>query len=350
MVEAYINAIACTVPPNDVHAKFVDYAPRLLADPRDKKLLARMVGRAEIDHRYSVLTPDPDPEQLDRDGFYEAGAFPNTASRMRLYERHALALAVQGLDSLGFRERAEDVSHLIVVSCTGFAAPGLDLHLVRHYGLKDSVERTIIGFMGCYAAINALKLARHIVRSQPDALVAIVNAELCTLHLQDRDNLEEVLSFLLFADGVTATLVSAEPHGIVLEGFSAGIAPETANHITWHIGQNGFDMNLSGRVPGAIATHLPQLLPQLADGDPDDVALWAIHPGGRSVLDAVESAAHIGANALSFSRNVLRNFGNMSSATVLFVLSDMLKAGCTGKGLGLAFGPGMTVEALRFRM
>lgn len=350
MVEAYINAIACAVPPNDVHAKFVEYAPRLLADPRNKKLLARMVGRAEIEHRYSVLAPDEDPDRLDRDGFYEAGAFPTTAARMRLYERQALALAIEALDRLSFRERADEITHLIVVSCTGFSAPGLDLHLVRHYGLRDSVERTIIGFMGCYAAMNALKLARHIVRSQSDSVVAIVNAELCTLHLQDRDDLEEVLSFLLFADGVTATIVSVEAHGIALEGFSAAIAPDTERHITWHIGQNGFDMNLSGRVPGAIAAHLPSLLPQLAGGDPDEIALWAIHPGGRSVLDAVESAAPIGGNALSFSRKVLRNFGNMSSATVLFVLSDMLKAGATGKGLGLAFGPGMTVEALRFRL
>lgn len=350
MVDAYINAIACAVPPNEVHAKFVEYAPRLLSDPRNKKLLARMASRAEIDRRHSVLAPAPDPESLDRDGFYEPGRFPTTASRMDRYDRHALPLAVEALDRLDFRSRAGEVTHLIVVSCTGFAAPGLDLQLVRHYGLNDSVERTIIGFMGCYAAMNALKLARHIVRSQPHALVAIVNAELCTLHLQDRDDLEEVLSFLLFADGVTATLVSAEPRGIAIEGFASSIAPDTAGHITWKIGQSGFDMNLSGRVPGAIGEHLPRVLPQLAGGDPDEIALWAIHPGGRTVLDAVESSARIGSNALSFSRNVLRNFGNMSSATVLFVLADMLKAGSTGKGLGLAFGPGMTVEAMRFRL
>jgi predicted naringenin-chalcone synthase len=350
MVDAYINAIACAVPPHDVHAKFLDYAPRLLADERNRKLLARMAGRAEIEHRYSVLSPDPDPDLLDRDGFYQAGHFPTTRERMAHYERHALPLAVEALDRLDFAAHAARVTHLIVVSCTGFAAPGLDLQLVKHYGLNDSLERTLIGFMGCYAAMNALKLARHIVRSQPHALVAIVNAELCTLHLQDRDDLEEVLSFLLFADGVTATLVSSTPTGIALEGFSAGIAPGTDTHITWRIGQSGFDMNLSGRVPGAIAEHLPAMLPRLADGDPDEVALWAIHPGGRSVLDAVETAARIGSNALSFSRSVLRRFGNMSSATVLFVLADMLNAGASGKGLGLAFGPGMTVEAMRFRL
>jgi predicted naringenin-chalcone synthase len=350
MVDAYINAIACAVPPNDVHAKFVDFAPRLLSDERDRKLLGRMAARSDIDHRHSVLSPDPDPELLDADGFYQPGAFPTTAARMQLYERHALGLAVQALDKLDFAAHATRVTHLIVVSCTGFAAPGLDLEIVRHYGMSDTVERTIVGFMGCYAALNALKLARHIVRSDADALVAIVNAELCTLHLQDRDDLEEVLSFLLFADGVTATLVSAAARGIALESFTSSIAPDTAGHITWRIGQNGFDMNLSGRVPGAIGTHLPRVLPRLAGGDPDDVALWAIHPGGRSVLDAVEAAANIGSNALAFSRNVLRSFGNMSSATVLFVLADMLKAGSTGKGLALAFGPGMTVEALRFRM
>ena len=161
--------------------------------------------------------------------------------------------------------RAE-ITHLIVTSCTGFYAPGLDLQLAHRLGLDPSVERTIIGFMGCYAAMNALKLARHIVRSEPRSKVAIVNLELCTLHLQETDNIEEVLSFLIFADGCSASIVSAEPDGIELESFRTTVIPGSADQITWHIGRNGFDMRLAGTVPGTIGSGLPDAMPSILNG------------------------------------------------------------------------------------
>jgi alpha-pyrone synthase len=357
MTTAYINRIGTAVPVHDVHRKFVDYAPSLLTDERMRRLFRRMAERSQIEHRYSFFEPDPDPAVLDAGGFFRRGAFPDTATRMRFYETHALELATSSLNALEFDRHRDGISHLIVTSCTGFYAPGLDLQLVERFGLDASVERTIVGFMGCYAAMNALKLARHIVRSEPEAKVAIVNLELCTLHLQETADLEQVLSFLIFADGCSSCVVSAEPEGIALESFRTTVVPGSAGQITWHIGGHGFDMVLAGTVPQTIGQGLPTALPSILDGRrPDDIELWAVHPGGRTILDAVEQAVELDGDRLTESRAVLRDFGNMSSATVMFVLGRMLDrfrhTGMGGNGLGcaMAFGPGLTAESMLFRM
>lgn len=352
MPSAYINRIGTAVPDYDVHQKFVDYAPRLLADPRSKRLFKRMAERAQIEHRYSYIEPNPAPDGLDRNDFYRHGDFPDTQTRMRFYEDHAFELACQALRNLRFQTCKEDITHLIVVSCTGFYAPGVDLQIIERFGLNPAVERTTVGFMGCYAAINALKLARHIVRAEPQAKVIVLNLELCTIHLQEVDNLEQVLSFLIFADGCSAGLVTAEPIGAELLGFRAEVASKSHEQITWRIGQLGFDMHLSGRVPNTIGKTLPgSIRAILGERRTEDIALWAVHPGGRSVLDAVEIALHLRDDDLHYSRDVLRNFGNMSSATVMFVLEHMLKKAPAGApGCALAFGPGLTTESMLFRM
>jgi predicted naringenin-chalcone synthase len=268
---------------------------------------------------------------------------------MKLYEAEALPLACKALESLALRTNGAEITHLIVASCTGFYAPGLDLQIIEQLGLRPSVERTFVGFMGCHAAMNSLKLAHHIVRSEPAAAVLVVNLELCTIHLQETPDLEQVLSFLIFADGCSACLVTAEPTGLHLKSFCSTILPNSSDKITWHIGQSGFDMMLSGRVPQVILRHLGASLDSILDGARvEDVALWAIHPGGRSVLDAVESSLHLDADALASSRDVLRRYGNMSSATVMFVLKDILDSSASGSGCAMAFGPGMTAESLLF--
>jgi len=222
--------------------------------------------------------------------------------------------------------------------------------LIHHYGLPGSVERTNVGFMGCYAAINALKLARHIVRSEPDAKVLVLNLELCTLHLKPTGKLEEILSFAIFSDGCAASTVTAEPAGLEIQRFNADVLPETKALITWRIGNQGFDMQLSGKVPSVIASHLPLMMTKLLDGyQRSDIAHWAIHPGGRTVLDAVKAGAELEENQLMASREVLRKFGNMSSATIMFVLQAMMNnPKKPGPGLAMAFGPGLTVESMLF--
>ncbi|HHX82495.1 MAG TPA: type III polyketide synthase, partial [Pseudomonadaceae bacterium] len=191
MNSAYVNTIATAVPEHDVHAKFVEYCSRLLPDTRISALFRRMASRAQIEHRYSILKPGLEDDRLDESGFYRSEGYPSTATRMAFYERHALPLACRALDQLDLN----GTSHLITTTCTGFYAPGLDHQIIQHYGLSSGIERTAVGFMGCFAALNALKLARHIVRAEPDAKVLIVNLELCTLHLQREGSLEEMLSF-----------------------------------------------------------------------------------------------------------------------------------------------------------
>ena len=343
MTTAYLNAIGTAVPAYEVHGKFVDYAPRLLASPRDVRLFARMADRAGIERRYSVIAPHPSPERLDRGDLFRPGAFPDTKTRMGLYERHAPDLAFAA--ALDLEADLGGTTHLVLASCTGFFAPGLDLDIVERLDLDPGVERTIVGFMGCAAAINALKVAHHIVRSEQDARVLVVCLELCTLHLQETSDLEQVLSFLIFADGCAVGLVSAEPRGLALRGFEAAIVPEAADQITWRIGNSGFDMRLSGEVPATIGRHLPAILPPRSAGP---IALWAIHPGGRTILDAVEKALELPPGGLAFSREILRRYGNMSSATIMFVLKAMLESGAAGAGCAISFGPGLTAETMLF--
>lgn len=345
MTAAYLNAIATAVPDFDVHAKFIDYGPRLLPDERFTALFRRMAMRAQVEHRYSFLQPHPDKNKMDVDGFYEINKFPDTRQRMDFYARNAFNLARRALDQLD----VSDTTHLIVTSCTGFYAPGLDHQIIRHYQLPAAVERTMIGFMGCYAAMNALKLARHIVRSDSSARVLVVNLELCTLHLRPGNTLEEILPFLIFSDGCAASLVSSRPAGIELQSFTTNLLPDTEDLITWEIGELGFDMNLSGQVPATIAAHLPAHLNKILDGCTHrDITHWAIHPGGRSVLDAVRDGAKLEEHHLTHSRDILRRFGNMSSATIMFVLKNILDEAMPGQGCAIAFGPGLSVESMRF--
>ncbi len=348
---AYLNRVATAVPPNDVHEAFVALAGDLLKTSRGLPLFNRLSQRSQIEHRWSVLAlAPPGSAALDTAGLYTRGDFGSTAARMAVFEQFAPDLAQRAVEGLELGSSAADVTHVIVTSCTGLSAPGLDLDLVARCGLNPSVERTVIGFMGCYAAINALKLARHIVRSEAVARVLILSLELCTLHLQETDDLEQVLSFLVFGDGCAAALVSADPVGVSLDRFHAALAPDAANQITWAIGDQGFNMVLSGQVPASVGAalrgHRAAILGNL---DIADIDLWAIHPGGRSVLDAVETALALPPEAMATSREVLRRYGNMSSATILFVLKDVMASARTGqRGVAMAFGPGLTAETLSF--
>jgi predicted naringenin-chalcone synthase len=349
---AYLNRVASAVPKHDVHDAFVSFAQTLLADARHEKLFRRMVDRAAIHHRYSVLeaAADPSGTSVDAHGFFRRGGFATTAARMQRYQAEALPLALKAVDRLGLGPDASTATHLIVTSCTGHYAPGLDLELAAALGIPPSVERTMVGFMGCYAAFNALKLARHIVRSDAAARVLIINLELCTLHLQETSDLEQVLTFLVFADGCAASWVTAEPTGLSLDRFRTVLLPDTADLITWKIGDQGFDMYLSGKVPGAISSGLRPAAPEILDGAAiGDIDLWAVHPGGRTVLDAAQSALDLAPGALDASRQVLADFGNMSSATIMFVLEKLIATAKPGeRGAAMSFGPGLTTETMLF--
>lgn len=353
MTQAHINRIATAVPEDDVHGAFVAFADQMLEDPRVQPIFRRMAARSGIRRRFSVLTPNAASTEftVNAHEFYTRGNFPDTAARMKIFERFAPRLAQRTLDRLNLTEQERrGVTHVLVTSCTGLYAPGLDFDILDHLNLDPTVERTMIGFMGCYAAINGLKQARHIIRSEPEAKVLLVNLELCTLHLQETQDLEQVLSFLVFGDGCAASLISAEPTGFAMDSFRSLLIPETRDLITWRIRGVGFDMMLSGRVPGAIGKALGGLSTDvLGSRRKEDISMWGVHPGGKSVLDAVEQGLSLSENALAASRQTLECFGNMSSATVMFVLERLMKTAQAGEqGCAMSFGPGLTAETMLF--
>jgi alpha-pyrone synthase len=353
MTTAYLNRIATAVPPHDMHGAFIPFAESLLSEGTPRNLYRRMVRLAAIDHRYSFLKPivtDTGAMQ-DEDALFVRGNFPSTARRMEAFRQFAPQLARCALLKLALTDsERQGITHVIVTCCTGLYAPGIDFEVIDLAGLSPSVERTFIGFMGCYAAINALKAARHIVRSEPKAKVLLLSLELCSLHMQETEDLEQLLAFTVFADGCAAYLVTAVPSGFAIDSFLAVNLAGTGELITWRIGEQGFDMHLSGQVPGKLRSGLAEAGTRITQGrDFSSIDLWAIHPGGRTILDASEQGLALPTEALADSRNILLNYGNMSSASVMFVLQRLMERTSPGQvGCAMSFGPGVTAETMMF--
>jgi predicted naringenin-chalcone synthase len=266
---------------------------------------------------------------------------------MVTYAREAPELSLQAVEDLALRSSLDGITHLVVASCTGFVAPGIDQIIARRLGLDGSVERTLVGFMGCYAAVAALRVAHHIARSDPEARVLVVTVELCSLHMQDTPEIGSLLAQLQFADGAAAALVSSRPEGIAIDRFFAATLPDSDELIQWNIGDEGFVMHLSGEVPTRIthALETPEMRRAiLGNRAASDMPSWAVHAGGRSILDAVEHGLAIGSSALAASRETLRRFGNMSSSTLMFVLAGMMAEPDLVDGIAVAFGPGLAAE------
>jgi alpha-pyrone synthase len=349
---AHIHAIGTAVPAHDVHEAFVRWAEPRLTSQRDQRLFRRMVARSGIEHRWSVLAPpEGGHSPTDHGGFYAGNRLPPTSRRMAVYADAAPALALEAIAALGERTSIHGITHLVVASCTGFVAPGIDQMIARRLGLAPGVERTLVGFMGCYAAVAALRIAHHIARSDANARILVVAVELSTLHLIEADAPEPLLAMLQFADGAAAAIVSAEPSALAMERFFSMTLPESDDLIRWTIGDEGFEMHLSGEVPGRIGAALKDA--EIADiilrGRLPEETSWAVHAGGRSILDAVEGGLALPADALNASRSVLSRYGNMSSATLMFVLADMMAQRSFGDGIALAFGPGLAAEGFAFR-
>lgn len=359
---SYITAIGTA---NPVHrfsqaviAAFMLRAMKLNnGDSRKLRTVFRATG---IDFRHSVLedygrqkdfTFFPDTKDLE--------PFPGTEKRLRVFRENALALSVAScrdmMSSLpGFQ--LKEISHLIVVCCTGMYAPGLDIDLVNALELSSTVQRTAINFMGCHASFNALKIADAVCRSNRQAKVLIVCTELCSLHFQRTANDDNLLANALFADGSASALVEGEtsrPLKLRLEDFHSDLAVEGAGDMAWTIGDVGFEMRLSGYIPGLIKKGIARFTDSLLDKVSialGDIRHFAIHPGGRKILQVIEEELQITRDQNAAAYHVLKNYGNMSSATILFVLKQMLKTingSNTGERvLGLAFGPGLTLESM----
>lgn len=342
---ARINALSTALPDTDFEAQYRDWAMRRLGK-REAKLYQRMADRSGIEHRWSVLSPED--ALLDRgEGYYSGLEQPGTASRMEIYAREAPRLALQAIAGLPDLGR---ITHIVVASCTGFVAPGIDQIIARELGLADDVERVLVGFMGCYAAVTALRTARHIVRSEAGAQVLVVTVELSTLHHNDTVEIEPLLAGAQFADGAAAAIVTADGPGLAIEqGISAALE-DSGRLITWDIGDKGFLMTLSGAVPGRISGALarPEVRDRITGGaDPHSFDAWAVHAGGRSIIDAVEDGFGLARGTCADSRDVLRDCGNMSSSTLMFVLARIFSQR-PARGVAIAFGPGLAIEGFRF--
>jgi alpha-pyrone synthase len=252
------------------------------------------------------------------------------------------------------------VTHLITFSCTGMSAPGLDIQLVESLGLNRNVERTCINFMGCYAGINALKVAYHIARSQPESIVLLAGVELCTLHYQKNDKQDQLVANALFADGAAACLVSSkeissidEKARLVIQNFYSEFEPAGKDEMIWTIGDTGFDLRLSTEVPELIRKNISALIAKLMKDSSlknNQIDFYAIHPGGMKILEACENALGISKKQNQISYDVLSNYGNMSSVTIFFVLKEYLNSFLRSddgkKILACAFGPGLTMESM----
>ena len=356
-MSAFINHIGTALPPNLTDQnQIADFmVGHLRLDRRAEKKLRVLYRASGIKQRYSVLGDFS--ESLNGQGFFkENTAFPSAKPRMLIYQHHAINLAKEACEKVlnASEVKKEEVSHLIAVSCTGMYAPGLDIELVDTLGLKTSTERTSINFMGCYAAFNAMKVAQNIVGSNPLANVLIVCVELCSIHLQEKTDDENLLANAIFGDGAAAMIVSSQPSNQALEikNFYSDLALNARDEMGWFIGDHGFEMHLSSKVPDVIKGGIGELtnrLLQKINLEISDIDFFAIHPGGKRILDVIEDKLNITKQQNNPAREILRTHGNMSSPTVLFViksiLDDLTSSDSEKHLLSFAFGPGLTMES-----
>ncbi|PLX93775.1 MAG: type III polyketide synthase [Desulfuromonas sp.] len=336
----------------------VDVGKRMLewtVDERGKRLVRMLYRSSGIDTRHSVIPDWGEGFFIPTgDGTYRQ---PSTAERNETYTREAKTLAVDlGHKLLRTSEfEPADITHVVTASCTGFFNPGIDYFLCQELALGGATQRYHLGFMGCYAAFPALSMATQFCQANPDAVVLVMCLELCSLHLQINGSEDTILANSLFADGAGAALVSArqpQPGSSTfrVDDFASALIPSGRDAMAWSIGDLGFDISLSSYVPKIIGAGIEDLLQPLLtrnDLSPRDIQRWAVHPGGKSIVDKVASSLELLPEQVLPSRNVLRAYGNMSSATILFVLKETLAQPALTKQekvCAMAFGPGLTVE------
>ncbi|HLO80601.1 MAG TPA: type III polyketide synthase [Chitinophagaceae bacterium] len=325
-------------------------------DDIEKRKLRFLYRHSGINTRYSCIADYSRPMQDWK--FYPQSEniepFPTLEQRMDWYQKFAPPLSVHAIRKcLDRKISEEEITHFITVSCTGMSAPGLDLQVMELMDLRKDIFRTSVNFMGCYAALHALKMADMICRSTPDAKVLIVCTELCTLHLQKEVTQDNLASGLLFADGSAAVVVTGDEHptkGISLKSFYSEVVTKGKKDMSWELSSTGFQMTLSGYVPDLIEEDIEALVDKALSKQSltaKDISQWCIHPGGKKILEAVQKSLGIGKDELKNSYHVLEQYGNMSSASILFVLKEMMHNLMQHEGqkiFGVAFGPGLTME------
>lgn len=323
------------------------------SDRKTCAIIHRIYSQSGIDKRHIVIMSSEQTEKADA---YIIGTPPSTFARNEIYKKEASKLFIETGKKLlesNSHISASDITHVITVSCTGFYAPGPDYDLVRALGLSPQIERYHIGFMGCFAAFPALKMAHSFCKNDEEAVVLIVTTELCSLHLQQKITIDDLVAGSVFSDGSSGALVSQKKSpkkAFAINGFAASLTPTGENDMAWDIGDLGFRMTLSTYVPDIIESNLKEVIQPLFDNygiTYQDIDYWALHPGGRAIVDKIERSLQLAPYQVDASRKTLANYGNMSSSTILFVLKEiLLKKPKTGaKVLPMGFGPGLTIES-----
>ena len=334
-------------------ARFMQLAHQL--DGQERRKLDFLYRKSGIDFRHSVLD-DFQKEEVDDFSFFpknkELNPFPSTSARMNVFEAEAAGLAEEAVrNALEQAElEASSLTHLILVSCTGMVAPGLELDLMRRLGIPSSVERYCIHFMGCYAAFTGLRLADQLVKANPQARVLVVSVELCTLHFQKEYTEDNLLANSLFGDGAAAALVMQSEKGLLIKNYLSEVLWEGEKDMAWKIGDFGFEMRLSQYIPSLLNQGIRRLRDLFeAKFNFSQVQHVAIHPGGKQILIQVQEAFGLSPEVNQHALEVLRTCGNMSSASILFVLERMLQdSSIQGDILALGFGPGLTLETTHY--
>jgi len=362
-MSAHIHAIQTAVPDRQYSQEYAAGKMKQWLGAKSRpRVIDRLYGKSGIRTRHSAVSEfggagSAFPETGE--GLLEE---PGTEARNDIFARESRRLAVDAarkvIEEGGFSPG--DVTHVVFVTCTGFSNPGVDYYLVRDLELQADTQRYVLGFMGCYAALPALRMAHQFCAANAAAVVLVVSVELCTLHLQVDGRPDSMLANALFADGAGAAIVSARaPAGrgrkLELLGFDSALLSDGEQDMAWRIGDRGFIMNLSSYVPKVIGAGIGPLVNRVLAGQglsADDVAFWAVHPGGTAILEKIERELDLQPAALASSRKVLEEYGNMSSATTLFVLNEILRSanGTSGALLAAAFGPGLTVETAVMRL
>ena len=351
-----ITAIGTAVPDfKHKQSAILDFMQRVYALPEgDQRKLKFLYRQGGIDSRYSVIPDYSSP--TDEWQFYPASEnlepFPNIELRMQLYKQYAATLSMKAINACLEKVSGQKITHIITVSCTGMTAPGLDLELLELLDLPATTFRSSVNFMGCYAAIHALKIADAFCKADKDASVLIVCTELCTLHFQKTPTIDNLTSSMLFADGAAALLVSGNTaaEGLSIDHFYSTVEAGGKNDMAWELSSTGFLMTLSGYIPDLIEKNFDELVNnalEKASITKEDITHWCIHPGGKKILEAVHKSLGFTNGQLQPCYDVLKEYGNMSSPTVLFVLEkimDALQKKETCKIFGAAFGPGITME------
>jgi predicted naringenin-chalcone synthase len=351
MNTAMIRAIHTATPPERLaRAAWLAFADRITPREVDRALLARLADRSEIESRGAAAATEPP--------FYAGETPPGTAARMQLWSRTARAMALEASSGALAASTTDptSITHLVTASCTGFESPGIDAHLIEQLGLSPSVARVNVGFMGCHAAVNALAVARNAALADPATRVLVVCAEVCSAHFHYSTRIDQLIANTLFGDGAAAAIIDGAveregPAPRLMATHSLYLAG-TAGEMAWTIGDRGFEMTLGARVPDVLRTEVGAWVAStLATHGLSiaDVGTWAIHPGGPRVIESVLASLALPASAGEPSRAVLRAHGNMSSATLLFILERLMREGAPRPWVGLAFGPGLVGEMMVVR-